>query len=201
MCSPSERRGHALPTIRWRSAGTALYRPEALATLRGQPRDGRHLGYERIGVGMQDTGAFTGRDPLGETAAPLRHVPPDALPMSALSAHEPDGAHAIGQPTEQAWSSPFPPFLAFMDEPWRAKLARPLLHLLIPRLRCCRRQWPGTVQVSSVRPQNDADSIANAAKHIPCAASRPHYGRSRAFKAPNAPGAINRRGSPLRRAS
>ena len=42
-----------------------------------------------------------------------------------------------------------------------------------------RRQRAGTVQVPSVRPQNDADAIANAASHLPCAASRPHYGRSR----------------------
>lgn len=108
--------------------------PEALATLCGQPPDGHHLGYERKGTRMQDAGAFTGRDPLGATAAPLRHVAPDALPMSALSAHEPDGAHATGQPNEQAWSSPFPPSLAFMEEPWRAKPTAPLLRLLIPRL-------------------------------------------------------------------
>jgi hypothetical protein len=71
---------------------------------------------------------------LGGTAAPRRHLPPDALPMSALSAGEPDGAHAAREPTEQAWSSPFPPSLAFMEEPWRAKPAAPLLRLLIPGL-------------------------------------------------------------------
>src|SRR6202035_576909 len=54
--------------------------------------------------------------------------------MSALSADEPDGAHAAREPTEQAWSSPFPPSLAFMEEPWRAKPAAPLLRLLIPGL-------------------------------------------------------------------
>jgi hypothetical protein len=86
------------------------------------------------GAGMQDAGAFTGRDPLGGTAAPLRHLPPDALPMSALPADGPDGAHAADEPTGQAWSSPFPPSLAFMEEPWRAKLAAPLLRLLIPGL-------------------------------------------------------------------
>ena len=77
---------------------------------------------------------FPGGDPLGGTAAPLRHLPPDALPMSALSADEPDGAHAAREPTEQAWSSPLPPSLAFMEEPWRARSAAPLLRLLIPGL-------------------------------------------------------------------
>src|SRR6185437_7217601 len=67
-----------------------------------------------------DGGAFRGRDPLACTAAPLRHVSPDALPVSAVSADEPDGAHASGEPTDQAWSSPFPPFPAFMEEPWLA---------------------------------------------------------------------------------
>jgi hypothetical protein len=69
--------------------------------------------------------AFTGRDPLGATAAPLRHVPPDALPMSVLSAHEADGAHAIGQPTEQAWSSPFPTFPGFHGSAIAGQLAAP----------------------------------------------------------------------------
>jgi hypothetical protein len=32
-------------------------------------------------------------------------------------------------------------------------------------------QRAGTVQVPSVRPQNDADAIANTASHLPCAAS------------------------------
>jgi hypothetical protein len=36
----------------------------------------------------------------------------------------------------------------------------------------------GTVEVLTVRPQNHADSIANAAKHFACAASRAHHGRS-----------------------
>ena len=49
-----------------------------------------------FGAGMEDTGPFKGRDPWSATAAPLRPVPPDALPMSAVSAREPDGAHAIG---------------------------------------------------------------------------------------------------------
>ena len=125
-----------------------------------------------------------GRDPLGATAAPLRHVAPDALPMSALSAHGPDGAHATGQPTEQAWSSPFPPSLAFMKEPWRAQADRSAAPPADPSACDARaRQRADTVQISSVRPQNDADSIANAAKHIPCAAYRPHYARSRACKA------------------
>ena len=84
--------------------------------------------------GCKTPGLFTGRDPLSGTAAPLRHVPPDALPMSALSADEPDGAHAADEPTGQAWSSPFPPSLAFMEEPWRAKPAASLLSLLTPGL-------------------------------------------------------------------
>jgi hypothetical protein len=71
---------------------------------------------------------------LGGTASRLRQLPPYALPMSALSADEPAGAHATLEPTEQAWSSPFPPSLAFMEEPWRAKPAAPLLRLLIPGL-------------------------------------------------------------------
>src|SRR4029077_6004957 len=75
-----------------------------------------------------------GSGPVGGTAAVLRHLPPDALPMSALSADEPDGAHAAREPTGQAWSSPLPPSLAFMEEPWRAKPAAPLLRLLIPGL-------------------------------------------------------------------
>jgi hypothetical protein len=68
---------------------------------------------------------------LGGTAAALRHLPPYAPPMSALSADEPAGAHATREPTEQPWFSPFPPSLAFMEEPWRAT---PLLRLLIPGL-------------------------------------------------------------------
>jgi hypothetical protein len=72
-----------------------------------------------------------GNDLLGGTAASVRHLPPYALPMSALSADEPAGAHATREPTEQPWSSPFPPSLAFMEEPWRAT---PLLRLLIPGL-------------------------------------------------------------------
>jgi hypothetical protein len=68
---------------------------------------------------------------LGGTAVALRHLPPYAPPMSALSADEPAGAHATREPTEQPWSSPFPPSLAFMEEPWRAT---PLLRLLIPGL-------------------------------------------------------------------
>ncbi len=35
-----------------------------------------------------------------------------------------------------------------------------------------RRQRAGTVQVPSVRPQNDAGSIADATSHLPCSASR-----------------------------
>jgi hypothetical protein len=84
-----------------------------------------------------------GSDPLGGTAVPLRQLPPYALPMSALSADEPDSAHATREPTEQAWCSPFPPSLAFMEEPLRATS---LLRLLIPRT--CdarRRQRAGTV--------------------------------------------------------
>jgi hypothetical protein len=41
-------------------------------------------------------GPFTGRDPWNGIAAHVRHVSPDALPMSAVSAREPDGAYAIG---------------------------------------------------------------------------------------------------------
>jgi hypothetical protein len=103
--------------VRWRHPGVTERR--GLPTARGfrhaawQAAGGHHLGYEHKGAGMQDAGLFTGRDPLGATAAPLRHVPPDALSMSALSAHVAGGAHAIGQPTGQAWSSPFPTFPGF----------------------------------------------------------------------------------------
>jgi len=68
---------------------------------------------------------------LGGTAAAPRHLPPYAPPMSALSADEPAAAHATREPIEQPWSSPFPPSLAFMEEPWRATR---LLRLLIPGL-------------------------------------------------------------------
>lgn len=100
---------------------------------------------------------FTGRGPLSGTAAPPRHLSPDALPAPAWSADEPDGAHAAAESTEQSWSSPLPPSLAFMEEPWRAKLAAPLLSLLIPG-RAMRVSAYGTVQIfqiSRVRPQND----------------------------------------------
>src|SRR6266568_6859248 len=108
------------------------------------------------GDGTQDAGLFTDRDPLSGTAAPLRRLTPDARPVSALSADEPDGAHAAGESIEQAWSSPFPPSLPFMEEPWRAKPAAPLLRLLIPGLAMPARVTArGRVQVPSVRPQND----------------------------------------------
>jgi hypothetical protein len=116
--------------------------------------------------GCKTPGLFTGRDPLGGTAAILRRLPRDALPVSALSADEPDGAHAAGEPTEQAWSSLLPPSLAFMEEPWRATSAAPLLRLLIPGL-----AMPAgvtahaRVQVPSVRPQNDVGSIASTGSH------------------------------------
>ena len=68
---------------------------------------------------------------MGGTAAPLRHLPPYALPMSALSADELADAHATREPTEQAWSSPFRlPWLS-LEESWRAKSAALLLRLLI----------------------------------------------------------------------
>jgi hypothetical protein len=54
---------------------------------------------------------LTCRDLWSDTAAPLRHASPDGLPMSAVFAREPDGAHAIGQTTGQACSSPFSPSL------------------------------------------------------------------------------------------
>jgi hypothetical protein len=46
------------------------------------------------------------RDSSGSTAPPLRHASPDVPPMFAVSAHEQGGAHASGQPSERAWSSP-----------------------------------------------------------------------------------------------
>ena len=49
-----------------------------------------------LALEMEDAGPFTDRDPWSGTAAPLRHASPDVLPMSAVSAREPDGAHAIG---------------------------------------------------------------------------------------------------------
>ena len=123
--------------------------------------------------GCTRLGLFTGPDPLGGTAAPLRHLPPDALPMSALSADELDGAHAVGEPTGQSCSSPSPPSLAFTEEPWRAELASPLLRLLIPGLAVpAGVSAQATVQVPSVRPQNDAGSIANATSHLPSSAVR-----------------------------
>ena len=103
---------------------------------------------------------------MGGTAVPRRHLP-YALPKSALPADEPDGAHAAREPTELAWSSPFPPSLAFMEELWRAEPAAPLLRLMTRTCDVRRRQRAGTVQVPSVRPQNDADTIANAASHLP----------------------------------
>jgi hypothetical protein len=39
---------------------------------------------------------FRGRDPWSGTGPPVRHASLDALPMSAVSAREPDGARAIG---------------------------------------------------------------------------------------------------------
>jgi len=39
---------------------------------------------------------IAGRGRWSGTAAPRRHVSPAALPMSAVSARGPDGAHAIG---------------------------------------------------------------------------------------------------------
>jgi hypothetical protein len=51
---------------------------------------------DAFGAGMEDAGPVRGRDPWSASAVPLRHVSPDALPMSAVSAREPDGAHAIG---------------------------------------------------------------------------------------------------------
>ena len=53
-----------------------------------------------------------GRGLWSGAAALLSHVSPGALPTSAVAAHEPDGAHAIGSPTGQAWSSPCSPSLA-----------------------------------------------------------------------------------------
>jgi len=58
---------------------------------------------------MGGTGRITGRDPWSATVAPRRHAPPGALPLSAVSARGPDGAHAIGSPSGQAWSSPCSP--------------------------------------------------------------------------------------------
>jgi len=91
-----------------------------------------------------------GSDPLGGTAAALRHLPPFALPMSALSADEPAGAHATREPTEQPWSSPFPPSLAFHGRAIAGHSAA-----LPADPRTCdarRRQRAGTLQVPSVRP-------------------------------------------------
>ena len=168
---------------------TGIFRDHGIAELSpgvsapysaSQPPDGHYLGYERQRYRDARRRGFTGH-PLGATAAPLRPVSPDALSMSALSAHEPGGAHATGQPTEQAWSSHshLPP--ASLEEPWRAKLTAPLLRLLIPRH--AKPADVGAQKQSRFRAYsrtNDADSIANAAKHIPCAASRLNYGRSRA---------------------
>lgn len=53
-----------------------------------------------------------GRDRWSGTAAPRRPALPHVLPTSAVSAREPDGAHAIGSPTGQAWPSPCSPSLA-----------------------------------------------------------------------------------------
>jgi hypothetical protein len=77
-----------------------------------RPPDGQHhLGYERKGAGMQDTGPFTGRGPWSATALPLWPVPPGALPVSAVSAHEPDGAHATGHWASLVFTIPaFPGF-------------------------------------------------------------------------------------------
>ena len=50
-----------------------------------------------------------------------------------------------------------------MEELWRAEPAAPLLRLMTRTCDVRRRQRAGTVQVPSVRPQNDADTIANAA--------------------------------------
>ena len=68
-----------------------------------------------------------------------------------------------------------PPLLSWKghgDPGW----ATPLHRLLVPGLYGRRRQRTGTVEVLCVRPQNDADSIADVAKHIPCAAYRGESG-------------------------
>jgi hypothetical protein len=49
-----------------------------------------------FGAGLEDAEPIASPDPWSGTAWPLRHSSPDALPMSAVSAREPDGAPAIG---------------------------------------------------------------------------------------------------------
>lgn len=71
--------------------------PEALATLYGQPVGGRpYFRPWMPGTGKAGPGPVTDRDPLSATAASPRHVPPGALPVSAVSALEPDGPDATG---------------------------------------------------------------------------------------------------------
>lgn len=48
-----------------------------------------------VGAGMKDVELPKGRVLWSATAASLRPASPDTLPVSAVSAREPDGAHAI----------------------------------------------------------------------------------------------------------
>jgi len=62
----------------------------------GQLRDRNRLAIGGSPVNLLTRLLLLGSDPLGGTAAPLRQLPPYALPMSVVSARVLDGAHAIG---------------------------------------------------------------------------------------------------------
>lgn len=80
---------------RWIKVGRNRAAAAAVIPYTGLPPGGLLLLMQATGP-ARAVRAFTGRDRWSGTGQPVRRVSLDALPVSAVSVREPDGAHAIG---------------------------------------------------------------------------------------------------------